>query len=71
MGDSVLDLTDKLWRGEVTVGEVHPVTSTRDLEEVAPGIAFIPAFGNVSAFATPDAAGPRGHRPAAAGGEEP
>jgi alkyl sulfatase BDS1-like metallo-beta-lactamase superfamily hydrolase len=55
MGDSVLDLTDKLWRGEVTVGEVHPVTSTRDLEEVAPGIAFIPAFGNVSAFATPDA----------------
>ncbi|HEY7072838.1 MAG TPA: MBL fold metallo-hydrolase, partial [Acidimicrobiales bacterium] len=55
MGDSVLDLTDKLWRGEVTVGEVHPVTSTRDLDEVAPGIAFIPAFGNVSAFATDDA----------------
>ena len=55
MGDSVLDLTDKLWRGEVTVGEVHPVTSTRDLDEVAPGIAFIPAFGNVSAFATDEA----------------
>jgi len=55
MSGSVLDLTDKLWRGELTVGEVHPVTSTRDLEEVAPGIGFIPAFGNVSAFATGDA----------------
>src|SRR5215467_14209055 len=55
MSDSVLDLTDRLWRGEVTVGQVHPVTSTRDLEEVAPGIAFIPAFGNVSAFACDDA----------------
>jgi alkyl sulfatase BDS1-like metallo-beta-lactamase superfamily hydrolase len=52
MSGSVLDLTDKLWRGELTVGEVHPVTSTRDLDEVAPGIGFIPAFGNVSAFAT-------------------
>jgi alkyl sulfatase BDS1-like metallo-beta-lactamase superfamily hydrolase len=52
MSDSVLDLTDKLWRGELTVGEVHPVTSTRDLDDVAPGIGFIPAFGNVSAFAT-------------------
>jgi alkyl sulfatase BDS1-like metallo-beta-lactamase superfamily hydrolase len=52
MGDSVLDLTDRLWRGEVEVGEVHPVTTTRPLDEVAPGIAFIPAFGNVSAFAT-------------------
>jgi alkyl sulfatase BDS1-like metallo-beta-lactamase superfamily hydrolase len=52
MSGSVLDLTDKLWRGELTVGEVHPVTSTRDLDEVAPEIGFIPAFGNVSAFAT-------------------
>jgi alkyl sulfatase BDS1-like metallo-beta-lactamase superfamily hydrolase len=52
MSGSVLDLTDKLWRGELTVGEVHPVTSTRELDEVAPGIGFIPAFGNVSAFAT-------------------
>jgi alkyl sulfatase BDS1-like metallo-beta-lactamase superfamily hydrolase len=55
MSDRVLDLTDRLWRGEVTVGQVHPVTSTRDLEEVAPGIAFIPAFGNVSAFSCEEA----------------
>jgi alkyl sulfatase BDS1-like metallo-beta-lactamase superfamily hydrolase len=52
MGDSLLDLTDKLWSGELSVRGIHPVTSTRDLEEVAPGIAFVPAFGNVSAFAT-------------------
>ena len=47
----MLDLTDGLWRGRGDGQEVHPVTSTRALEEVAPGIGFIPAFGNVSAFA--------------------
>jgi alkyl sulfatase BDS1-like metallo-beta-lactamase superfamily hydrolase len=55
MAGSVLDLTDRLWRGEVTVREVHPVTSTADLDEVADRTAFVPAFGNVSAFAVDDA----------------
>jgi alkyl sulfatase BDS1-like metallo-beta-lactamase superfamily hydrolase len=50
-GESVLDLSDRLLRGETTVEEVHPVVVDGDLDEVAPGIAFIPAFGNISAFA--------------------
>src|SRR5690606_16295971 len=50
----VLDLTDRLWRGEVSVSEVHPVVTLGQLDEVAPGIAFLPAFGNVSAVAAGD-----------------
>jgi alkyl sulfatase BDS1-like metallo-beta-lactamase superfamily hydrolase len=50
-GESVLDLSDRLLRGETTVEEVHPVVVDGDLDEVAPGVAFIPAFGNISAFA--------------------
>jgi alkyl sulfatase BDS1-like metallo-beta-lactamase superfamily hydrolase len=52
MAEGVLDLTDRLWRGEVSVREVHPVGSHRGLDEVAPGIGFIASFGNVTAFAT-------------------
>jgi alkyl sulfatase BDS1-like metallo-beta-lactamase superfamily hydrolase len=55
MANSVLDLTDRLWSGEVSVGEVHPVGGHRGLDEVAPGIGFIASFGNVSAFATDEA----------------
>ena len=55
MAASVLDLTDKLWTGEVTVGEVHPVGGHRGLDEVAEGTGFIASFGNVAAFATDDA----------------
>jgi alkyl sulfatase BDS1-like metallo-beta-lactamase superfamily hydrolase len=51
MVDSVLDLTDRLWRGEVSVERVNPVGGDAALDEVAPGVAFIPSFGNVSAFA--------------------
>jgi alkyl sulfatase BDS1-like metallo-beta-lactamase superfamily hydrolase len=52
MADSVLDLTDRLWTGETTVGEVHPVGAHRELDEVVAGIGFVASFGNVSAFAT-------------------
>jgi alkyl sulfatase BDS1-like metallo-beta-lactamase superfamily hydrolase len=51
MTDDLLELADKLWNGEVTVERVNPVTTNHDLGEVGPGMAFIPAFGNISAFA--------------------
>jgi alkyl sulfatase BDS1-like metallo-beta-lactamase superfamily hydrolase len=54
MADSVLDLTDRLWSGEVSVGEAHPVGGHRGIDEVADGTAFIASFGNVSAFTTAD-----------------
>jgi alkyl sulfatase BDS1-like metallo-beta-lactamase superfamily hydrolase len=52
MAEGVLELTDRLWRGEVSVREVHPVGAHRGLDEVAPGIGFIASFGNVTGFAT-------------------
>src|SRR4051812_9597337 len=51
----VLELADKLWRGEADIGESHPLTSMRGgLEEVADRTGFVPSFANVSAFQTDD-----------------
>ncbi|HTT86634.1 MAG TPA: alkyl sulfatase dimerization domain-containing protein, partial [Acidimicrobiales bacterium] len=55
MADGVLELADKLWRGEVDVTEIHPVGGYMGgLAEVAEGVAFVPSFANVSAFTTED-----------------
>ena len=53
---AVLDLADRLWRGEVTTETHHPVSGQNiaDIEEVADGVAFLPSFANVSAIATGD-----------------
>ena len=48
MGHAALAVTDKLWDGEMSVEQVHPVAIDSGLDEVAPGIAFITAFGNVT-----------------------
>jgi alkyl sulfatase BDS1-like metallo-beta-lactamase superfamily hydrolase len=50
----VLDLADKLWRGETTVEETHPFSLIGEAQEVADGVAFVPSFANVSAFRTDD-----------------
>jgi len=53
---AVLDLADKLWRGETSVKSVHPVSGANlgTIEEVTGGVAFVPSFANVSAFTTGD-----------------
>jgi alkyl sulfatase BDS1-like metallo-beta-lactamase superfamily hydrolase len=48
----VLDLADRLWRGEVAIEGHHPVTQSGSLVEVGDATAFVPSFANVSAFAT-------------------
>ncbi len=50
----IVELADKLWRGEVSVKDHHPFSIGGDLEEVASGTAFVPSFANVAAFATDD-----------------
>ena len=52
--ESVLDLSDRLWRGEVRIEDHHPIAYTGSLEEMGPGIGFLPSLANVSAFATGD-----------------
>jgi alkyl sulfatase BDS1-like metallo-beta-lactamase superfamily hydrolase len=54
MGASALEMTDRLLRGEISVSQVNPVGGDAALDEVAPGVAFIPSFGNIAAFAVED-----------------
>ncbi len=50
----VLDLVDRLWRGESSIEEHHPFAHSGGLEELLDGVAFVPSFANVSAFSTDD-----------------
>ena len=56
MADDILTLADKLWRGEADLEGHHPVSGQNagELAEVRDGVAFLPSFANVSAFATGD-----------------
>ncbi len=53
MARDVLALADRLWNGEPADIETLLLPETQ-LAEVADGTAFVPSFGNVSAFATGD-----------------
>jgi glyoxylase-like metal-dependent hydrolase (beta-lactamase superfamily II) len=52
--EDVLNLADRLWRGELGPGEYHPVGHNGGLAEITDGVAFVPSFANVSAFVTED-----------------
>ena len=53
MTDDVLEIADRLWRGEIDIASQHPVSGfVGGLAEVGDGVAFLPSFANVSAFAT-------------------
>jgi len=54
MSDDVLALADRLWRGEVDIEDHHPFGHAGGLAAIAEGVAFVPSFANVSAFATDD-----------------
>ncbi len=54
MPGDILELTDRLWRGEVPSSEYHPVSHLGGLAEICEGVAFVPSFANVSAFTTLD-----------------
>lgn len=49
-----LDLADRLWRGETTTDEHHPLAGLDVLAEVAEGVAFVSSFANATALATDD-----------------
>jgi alkyl sulfatase BDS1-like metallo-beta-lactamase superfamily hydrolase len=50
----ILTLADRLWKGEASITEHHPVGLTGRIASVGDGAAFLPAFANVSAFSTDD-----------------
>ena len=51
---SILDIADDLWTGVRRIEDTHPFSLSGEAEEVADGVAFVPAFANVSALATDD-----------------
>jgi alkyl sulfatase BDS1-like metallo-beta-lactamase superfamily hydrolase len=48
----VLELSDRLWRGELGIAGAHPFSLVGGAEEVADDVVFVPSFANVSAFRT-------------------
>jgi glyoxylase-like metal-dependent hydrolase (beta-lactamase superfamily II) len=53
----ILDVADRLWRGELPIARFHPVGhggALTGLAEVCAGVAFVPAFANVTAIRTAD-----------------
>jgi len=50
----LLDLADRLWRGDASIEEHHPFSMSADLAEVAPGAAFVASFGNSVALSGDD-----------------
>jgi alkyl sulfatase BDS1-like metallo-beta-lactamase superfamily hydrolase len=54
VGD-VLELADRLWRGDADIADHHPVQNFQtEPEEVVDRVAFVASFANVSAVATED-----------------
>ncbi len=51
---AVLDLAEKLWKGEITTYERHPFAALDTLEEVAERTAFYHSFAGVTVFDTDD-----------------
>ena len=50
--ENLLELADRLWRGETPIEQAYPMTPRNELAEVAEGTAFINTFANVCAFRT-------------------
>jgi alkyl sulfatase BDS1-like metallo-beta-lactamase superfamily hydrolase len=49
---TVLEISEQLWRGEISAEHTHPMAPRGELVEVASDTAFISAFANVCAFRT-------------------
>ncbi len=48
----LLDLSARILAGEAAIEDHHPFSPTNELEEVAPGVAFVSSFANVAAVDT-------------------
>jgi alkyl sulfatase BDS1-like metallo-beta-lactamase superfamily hydrolase len=48
----LLDLSDRILRGDAAITDHHPFAPSNELEEVGDGVAFVQSFANVSVVAT-------------------
>ncbi len=51
---NILELAERLWTGATSTDIQHPFAALNALEELAPGVAFVSSFANVTAFDTGD-----------------
>ncbi len=51
---SLLELSDRILRGQEQITDHHPMRPRNQIEEVGDGVAFVDSFANVAVFATPD-----------------
>jgi alkyl sulfatase BDS1-like metallo-beta-lactamase superfamily hydrolase len=51
---NLLEVADRLWRGEIDIADHHPFRIGAEAAEVGDGTLFVSSFGNVSALATDD-----------------
>ena len=55
MAVDVVEMADRLWRGEVDPwSEYHPVGHLGGMAEICQGVAFVPTLANVTAITTDD-----------------
>jgi len=47
----IADVAEKFWTGAISTRDQHPFTPLMAMEEVAPGVAFVSSFANVTAVA--------------------
>jgi glyoxylase-like metal-dependent hydrolase (beta-lactamase superfamily II) len=52
MSTDILALADRLWRGDVHIGEYHPLTHLGGIAQITDDVMFLPAFANVTAART-------------------
>lgn len=52
--DDIVEIADRLWRGEADITSHHPLGSAGGLTEVATGVAYVSSFARVSGFKTAD-----------------
>jgi alkyl sulfatase BDS1-like metallo-beta-lactamase superfamily hydrolase len=48
----ITEIGERLWSGDVSPAEQHPWAALQELEELAPGLAFVSSFANVTALDT-------------------
>jgi alkyl sulfatase BDS1-like metallo-beta-lactamase superfamily hydrolase len=51
---NVTDIAEQMLSGAASVEKHHPFAALHELEELAPGVAFVSSFANVTAFDTDD-----------------
>lgn len=51
---SILQMAERLWRGDISGHDLHPLTTSGEWEVIGEGVFFYHSFSNLAAFGTDD-----------------